>query len=70
MTWQQQLEKTAQHYADLAQQPGWFQHCKQQIIAMEAEPERFWKGLRDRWGEILTQAGFKPSRTERDGWWL
>lgn len=70
MTWQQQLEKSAQHYADLAQQPGWFQHCKQQIIAMEAEQGGHWVGLRARWGELLTQAGFKPHPSEKDGWWL
>lgn len=70
MKWPEILEQTAQHYAQLAQKPGWFQHCKQQIISMEAEPSSPWVGLRARWGEILTQAGFKPPKAERDGWWL
>lgn len=70
MQWAQ-IEKTAQHYAELAQQPGWFQHCKQQIIAMEAETGGHWVGLRARWGEILTQVGFRPHKElDRDGWWL
>ena len=70
MTWEEQLEAAAQHYAELAQQPGWFQHCKQQVIAMEAEMGgHCWPGLRKRWGQILTEAGFRPHPSEKDGWW-
>lgn len=70
MYWPEIFEETAQHYAQLAKVPGWFQHCKQQIITMGAEPSSPWIGLRARWGEILTQDGFRPSKQERDGWWL
>lgn len=70
MQWDQELERQAQRYAELAQQSGWFQHCKQQIIALEADPDSHWKGLRARWGQILTEAGFRPHKSEKDGWWL
>lgn len=70
MTWQEQINAQAARMADLAQNPGWFQYCKQEIIAMEAETGGHWVGLRAKWGEILTKAGFKPHPSERDGWWM
>lgn len=69
MQWEQVLEKQAQHFATVAQKPGWFQYCKQEIISMEAPQGSPWAGLRSRWGAILTETGFKPAKTERDGWW-
>lgn len=32
MTWQQQLEKTAQHYADLARDPAWKAYAKARVL--------------------------------------
>lgn len=45
MTWQQQLEKTAQHYADLARDPAWKAYAKARVLEMEADPLGCWKGL-------------------------
>ena len=65
MTWAEQIESAAQHYATLAQRPGWFQHCKQTVIEMEAMHDgHCWGGLRKRWGALLTQAGLTPSNAE------
>lgn len=69
MTWEQ-LENTARHYAELAQQPGWFQHCKQMVIEMEAlHNGHCWPGLRKKWGALLKAAGYQVPENEKDGWW-
>jgi hypothetical protein len=66
MEWEQQIEKTARHYAELSQQPGWFQYCKHTIIQMEAMESSPWAGLRKRWGAFLTEAGFKIPPNEKN----
>lgn len=71
MNWPEFMEQTAQRYADLAQEPGWFQYVKQTIIDMEAMSNgHCWPGLRKRWGAILKQAGYVVPVCEKESIWI
>ena len=72
MTWDQELEKRAEHYANLAMQPGWWDYATQQVMAMESEQGGHWLGLRDAVRSKLQSANFALPKTERwpPGWWL
>ena len=66
------LEQTAERYATLAMQPGWWQYARIQVQAMEADKAAhgMWDGLRAAVGERVKAAGFKPHPSEQGEWWL
>ena len=51
-TMDSECESTAQHYADLARQPGWWHYTRQQVRELEADDSGAFNGLyaaRARW---------------------
>lgn len=66
MTWEEKVNEAAQHYAKVAQEPGWFQYAKATVIEMEAMHNgHCWPGLRKKWGALLTEAGYEIPVSER-----
>lgn len=45
MNWQEIMNKTAEHYAELANDRAWRQYAKARVLEMEAEEGGHWKGL-------------------------
>ena len=66
------LEQTADRYATLAMQPGWWAYTRDRVQAMEADKEAYgmWDGLRAAVGARIKAAGFRPHPSEEGRWWL
>lgn len=66
------LEQTADRYATLAMQPGWWAYVRQQVQAMEADKDApgMWRGIRAAVGARIKAADFKPHPSELGEWWL
>lgn len=45
MNWEELMDKTANHYAELARDPAWRAYAKARVQEMEADPLGCWKGL-------------------------
>jgi hypothetical protein len=43
---QHEFDATADWYANLAQQPGWLEHCRHAVQELEADESGLYKGLR------------------------
>lgn len=45
MAWEEVMNKTATHYAELARDPAWRDYCRHRVREMEAEQGGHWAGL-------------------------
>lgn len=57
MTWQEQLDKTAQHYAELARDPAWKAYARARVLEMESDPLGCWRGLTELVRKKLAEGG-------------
>jgi hypothetical protein len=67
--WDEVMAEVADHYASLAQRPGWWAYAREQVIAMEGGFSGAWVGLRALVGQRIKSAGFKPAQNEAGEWW-
>ena len=64
MTWTEEFERIAAHYAALAMTPGCWQYAQARVIELEQEQHGLWLGLRAEVGRRIKAAGFRPSQSD------
>ena len=67
-TMDSECEATAQHYAALARQPGWWHYTRQQVRELEADDSGAFKGLYARVRALLGE--FRPNKEEANWEWI
>ena len=63
-----ECESTAQHYATLARQPGWWHYTRQQVRDLEADDSGAFRGLYARVRALLGE--FRPNKEEANWEWI
>lgn len=41
-----EVQRIAAHYANLAQEPGWWEYCRQRVTELESDDSGLYRGLR------------------------
>lgn len=54
-----EFQRIAAHYTDLAQQPGWWDYCRHRVTELESDDSGLYQGLRAEVRKRLEEAKAK-----------